>query len=96
MCGSKAGQGQGSLVEHFLEANQHRLGSDAGTPENDREVRESVSKISYRADASNCENNMLVGIVSLGDLAVDQRFDTEASRALSEISTPSKPEKLIK
>ncbi len=42
------------------------------------------------------ENNMLVGIVSLGDLAVDQRFDTEASRALSEISTPSKPEKLNK
>lgn len=42
------------------------------------------------------ENNMLVGIVSLGDLAVDQRFDTEASMALSEISTPSKPEKLKK
>jgi CBS domain-containing protein len=32
------------------------------------------------------ENNKLVGILALGDLAVDRRFDTEASEALSEIS----------
>jgi len=42
------------------------------------------------------ENNMLVGIVALGDVAADTRFDMEASEALSEISRPAKPEKLEK
>ena len=37
------------------------------------------------------ENNQLVGVVALGDLAVNPRLDTEASEALSEISTPSHP-----
>ena len=36
------------------------------------------------------ENNMLVGIVALGDMATDRRFDTEAAAALAEISTPVK------
>lgn len=40
------------------------------------------------------ENNMLVGIVAIGDLATETRFHTEASEALSEISTPSKPQML--
>lgn len=40
------------------------------------------------------ENNMLVGIVALGDMAADNRFDTEASEALSEISKPAKPQKM--
>ncbi len=40
------------------------------------------------------ENNMLVGMVALGDIAIDSRFDTEASNALTEISVPSKPEKI--
>ncbi|HHW00025.1 MAG TPA: CBS domain-containing protein [Clostridiaceae bacterium] len=42
------------------------------------------------------ENNMLVGIVALGDVAADTRFDMEASEALSEISRPAKPEQLEK
>lgn len=37
------------------------------------------------------ENNQIVGILALGDMATDMRFDTEASEALSEISKPSKP-----
>jgi CBS domain-containing protein len=40
------------------------------------------------------ENNRLVGIVSLGDVATDAKFQTEVSGTLSEISTPSKPEKM--
>lgn len=36
------------------------------------------------------ENNQLVGIVSLGDIATDYRFDTEASEALTEISKKTK------
>jgi CBS domain-containing protein len=40
------------------------------------------------------EDNRLVGIVSLGDMATDMRLDMEASEALSEISRPSRPEKL--
>src|SRR5690554_1618633 len=38
------------------------------------------------------EDNRLVGIVSLGDMATDMRLDMEASEALSEISRPSRPE----
>lgn len=40
------------------------------------------------------ENNQLVGMVALGDLATNSSFDMEASQALSEISSPSKPEKM--
>lgn len=36
------------------------------------------------------ENNKLIGIIALGDMAVDHRFDTEASEALTEISKPAK------
>ena len=41
------------------------------------------------------DNNHLVGMVSLGDMATDQRYDFEASEALSEISRPSRPEKMV-
>ena len=37
------------------------------------------------------ENNQLVGMVALGDLATNPLSDTEASEALTEISKPSKP-----
>ncbi len=37
------------------------------------------------------ENNQIIGMVALGDLAVDPRLDVEASEALSEISIPSHP-----
>ena len=37
------------------------------------------------------ENKMIVGMVALGDMATDDRFDMEASEALTEISRPSKP-----
>lgn len=40
------------------------------------------------------ENNKLVGIVAIGDLATNFKFDDEASEALSEISIPSRPEKM--
>ena len=40
------------------------------------------------------DKNMLVGIVALGDLATDSRFDTEASGALSDISEPASPSKM--
>ncbi|HBR01206.1 MAG TPA: CBS domain-containing protein [Ruminiclostridium sp.] len=39
------------------------------------------------------EKNMIVGMVALGDVATDTRFDFEASEALSEISRPSIPMK---
>lgn len=42
------------------------------------------------------ENNKVVGIVALGDLAEDERFDFEASKALSDISTPANPESMNK
>lgn len=41
------------------------------------------------------ENQKLVGMVSLGDIATTGRTDVEASEALAEISKPSKPLKTI-
>ena len=38
------------------------------------------------------DNGNLKGIVSLGDLAVEAKHDTEIAKTLSEISFPSKPE----
>lgn len=40
------------------------------------------------------ENKMLVGIVALGDIATDSRFEAEASDTLTDISKPSRPEKM--
>ncbi|HHU51990.1 MAG TPA: CBS domain-containing protein [Firmicutes bacterium] len=40
------------------------------------------------------EGNKLVGIVSLGDLATQAKYDVELSRTLAEISTPSRPVKM--
>jgi CBS domain-containing protein len=37
------------------------------------------------------EDGKLIGIVSLGDLAVKENFDGETEEALEEISTPSEP-----
>jgi CBS domain-containing protein len=37
------------------------------------------------------ENNMVVGIVSLGDIATDAKYDTEVANTLIDISKPSKP-----
>lgn len=42
------------------------------------------------------DNNMLVGIVALGDVACDAGFTMEVSDTLAEISSPSKPEMLQK
>lgn len=38
------------------------------------------------------ENNALIGIVSLGDIAVDEKGHNEAGEALSSISEPSTPQ----
>lgn len=40
------------------------------------------------------ENNRLVGMVSLGDLATQAKYDVEIAKTLGEISKPSQPEKL--
>ena len=40
------------------------------------------------------ENNQIIGMLSLGDIASDMRFDMEASEALCEISKPSTPFKM--
>ncbi|MFD1039296.1 CBS domain-containing protein [Virgibacillus byunsanensis] len=39
------------------------------------------------------ENGQLVGMVALGDLAVDNQYDHDAEVALTSISTPSAPQK---
>ncbi|WP_226676616.1 CBS domain-containing protein [Mesobacillus jeotgali] len=39
------------------------------------------------------EDGKMIGIVSLGDIAVTHKLDDEAGQALEDISTPSEPEK---
>lgn len=39
------------------------------------------------------ENGQIVGMVALGDLAVDNQLENEAGEALSDISNPSDPQK---
>lgn len=39
------------------------------------------------------DDGRLIGIVSLGDLAVTEKLDDEAGQALEEISTPAEPNK---
>jgi CBS domain-containing protein len=66
----------------------------AATPDMDvRDVSDMMSRNQVRR-VPVVEHNKLVGIVSLGDMATDMRLDMEASEALSEISRPSKPEKM--
>lgn len=38
------------------------------------------------------ENNQIVGMISLGDIATEQQFESKAEEALSQISTPSRPQ----
>ena len=40
------------------------------------------------------ENNRLVGIVALGDLATEAKYDVELAKTLGEVSQPSKPEQI--
>lgn len=71
---------------------QDVMTSQVTTVTPDMEVEE-VSKIMAQQQIRRVpvvENNQLVGILSLGDIATDYRFDTEASEALSEISKPNK------
>jgi len=64
------------------------------TPEMDvREVTSIMSDNKIRRIPV-VENNKLVGIVALGDLASKAMYDTEVAEALSEISKPAKPAKM--
>ena len=69
-------------------------GITAVTPETDiDEVAEIMSMKQVRRIPV-VENDELVGMVSLGDLATRPDYFMEASDALTEISCPSKPENL--
>lgn len=62
------------------------------TPDADMEEVTSKMAINQIRRVPVVENNRLVGILAIGDMATDRRFNMEASEALSEISRPSKPE----
>jgi len=66
------------------------------TPEDDvRTVSELMARNQIRR-VPVVENNRLVGMVALGDLAVNAMTDTEVSEALAEISKPARPEQMPK
>ena len=61
------------------------------TPDMDMdEVTEIMSRQQIRR-VPVMENKKIVGMVALGDIATNPRFDIEASDALAEISKPSRP-----
>ncbi|WP_163970216.1 CBS domain-containing protein [Oceanobacillus halotolerans] len=63
-----------------------------GTPDMDvNEAAELMSQQQIRR-LPVVENGQVVGMVALGDLAVQNQYDDEAEEALSNISTPSKPQ----
>ncbi|PAV28846.1 CBS domain-containing protein [Virgibacillus profundi] len=64
-----------------------------GTPDMDvRQAAELMSQQQIRR-LPVVENGQIIGMVALGDLAVDNQFDGAAGQALSSISTPSAPQK---
>ncbi|AVQ98816.1 CBS domain-containing protein [Oceanobacillus sp. M65] len=64
-----------------------------GTP--DMDVHEAVQLMSQQQirRLPVTENGHVIGMVALGDLAVDSQYNNEAEQALSTISTPSAPQK---
>jgi len=64
------------------------------TPDTDVNVASKIMSQNQIRRLPVVENNKLVGIVALGDLAVNNRLNTEASKALSDISIPAKPMKM--
>ncbi|CDO02481.1 hypoxic response protein 1 [Oceanobacillus picturae] len=64
-----------------------------GTP--DMDVHEAVQLMSQQQirRLPVTENGHVIGMVALGDLAVDNQYNNEAEQALSTISTPSAPQK---
>lgn len=64
------------------------------TPDTDVNVASKIMSQNQIRRLPVVENNKLVGVVALGDLAVDNRLNIEASKALSDISVPAKPMKM--
>ena len=64
------------------------------TPDTDINVASKIMSQNQIRRLPVVENNKLVGVVALGDLAVDNRFNIEASKALTDISIPAKPMKM--
>ena len=75
---------QNTIVKDVMTSNVTTV-----TPDMDiKQVSEIMSQSQIRR-LPVVENNMIVGIVALGDIATDKRFDIEASEALTDISRPS-------
>lgn len=60
------------------------------TPDTDIELVSDIMSKNQVRRIPVVDNKTLVGIVALGDLAADKRFDVEASGALTDISRPVK------
>lgn len=79
---------QNTLVKDVMTANVKTVSSDMDVNEASRIMsQQQIRRLPV------VENNQVIGIVSLGDLAVDDRFYDEASEALSDISFPARPKK---
>ena len=79
---------QNTIVKDVMTANVTTVSSDMDVNEASRIMsQQQIRRLPV------VENNKVVGMVSLGDLAVDDRFYEEASEALSDISFPARPKK---
>jgi len=70
--------------------------SDVTTVSPDDEIRDVFGLMSQKKirRLPVVENNHLVGIVALGDVATEAPQDVEISETLADISSPSRPEKM--
>ena len=84
-CISESKNPQDTLVENIMTYNVATAAPNTDT----QDVARLMAKNKVRRIPV-VENEALIGIVALGDLAADMRFDMEASEALSEISIPTK------
>ncbi len=75
---------------------QDVMSSNVATVTSDTDIRE-VGKVMADKQVRRIpvvDNGMLVGMVAMGDLAVNGMYDMEIAESLAEISMPSKPENM--
>ncbi|MBP1940504.1 CBS domain-containing protein [Bacillus luteolus] len=81
------GMGSSTPVSHVMSSNLVQ-----GSPSMSVEEATSLMSQNQIRRLPIVENNNLVGIVALGDIATNHTFDHEAEQALTNISEPSTPQ----
>jgi CBS domain-containing protein len=105
---NESGQMVGMITDRDITLRTTAQGENAQTPVSEVMTAQQIVQATPNMDAHEAaqlmaqqqirrlpvvENGQVVGMVALGDLAVDNQLDNDAEQALSSISTPSAPQK---